>query len=156
MSSPAVSPSVALAHLLIVDDNNVGLLARKSLLEEQGYRVTAVATPQDALSRLVESAFDAIITDHKLPLMSGVDFIKRIRSEGITVPVILLSGFVDALGLDERNTGANVVLQKCSNEFSHLCRALRTVLRRRLEPKPPGSQRRVTSSAARSRSKRPA
>ena len=141
MSSPAVVRStVAHPHLLLVDDNDLGLQARKAVLEEQGYRVTAVASPRDALNRLIDSRFDVIVTDHKLPHMSGVEFITRLRDTKDITPVILLSGFVDTLGLDERNTGADVVLQKSSNEISHLCRAVRNLLRRRAVPKPPRSQ----------------
>lgn len=141
MSSSAVARPVAHAHLLLVDDNNLGLKARKAILEEQGYRVTAVASPQDALNRLIDSSsFDVIVTDHRLPLMTGVEFIAQVRAREVVTPVILLSGFVDTLGLDERNTGADVVLQKNANEISHLCRAVRQLLRRRLSKKPPGSQ----------------
>jgi len=140
MSSSAVARPVAHAHLLLVDDNSLGLKARKAILEEQGYRVTAVASPQDALNRLIDSRFDVIVTDHRLPLMTGVEFIAQVRSREVVTPVILLSGFVDTLGLDERNTGADIVLQKSANEISHLCRAVRQLLRRRLQKKPPGSQ----------------
>lgn len=149
MSSPVAARSVALPHVLLVDDNSLGLHARKSLLEEQGYRVTAVAAPHDALGRLVDSKFDVIITDYKLPSMSGVEFIAAIRARSIVTPVILLSGFVDTLGLNERNTGADVVLQKCANEVSHLCRAVRSILRRRIA-KPPASH---SPSARRPRKK---
>ena len=140
MSSSAVARSVVHARLLLVDDNSLGLQARKAVLEEQGYVVTAVANPQEALNRLIDSCFDVIVTDHKLPVMSGVELISEIRKKEVRTPVILLSGFVDTLGLDERNTGADIVLQKSSNEISHLCRAVRHLLRRRIPGKPPGSQ----------------
>lgn len=127
-------------HLLLVDDHSLGLQARKAVLEEQGYTVTAVANPQEALNRLIDSHFDVIVADHKLPVMSGVVLISELRKKGVHTPVILLSGFVDTLGLDERNTGADIVLQKSANEISHLCRAVRHLLRRRIPGKPPGSQ----------------
>jgi CheY-like chemotaxis protein len=136
MSSSAVARPVVQARLLLVDDNGLGLQARRAVLEEQGYRVTAVASPQDALNRLIETQFDLIITDHKFQDMSGVDLIRTLRQQGISTPVILLSGFVDTLGLDEKNTGADVVLQKSANEISHLCRAVRQLLRRKAPKKP--------------------
>lgn len=140
MPSSAAARSTAKPHLLLVDDNALGLKARKVVLEEQGYRVTAVANPQDALNRLIDSRFDVIITDHKLPSMSGKEFITSLRQTENATPVIMLSGYVDTLGLDERNTGADVVLPKSSNEISHLCRAVRRLLHQSGKGKPPGRQ----------------
>ena len=63
------------------------------------------------------------------------------RKLDCATPVILLSGFVDALGLDEKNTGADVVLQKSANEVSHLVRSVKSVLKRSAPKKPAASQK---------------
>ena len=123
----------------MVDDNNMGLLARKAVLEELGFTVTTVATPQDALQLLSEREFDLVITDYRLPSMTGSELIKRMRKQEIDTPVILLSGFVEALGLDESNTGADVVLQKSAHEVSHMVRSVRSLLRRGSPRKPNAS-----------------
>ena len=120
----------------MVDDNSMGLLARKAVLEELGFVVTTVATPQEALERLSERRFDLVITDYRLPSMTGAELIKRMRKQEIDSPIILLSGFVDALGLDESNTGADIVLQKSAHEVSHMVRSVKSLLKRGPAGKP--------------------
>jgi hypothetical protein len=56
------------------------------------------------------------------------------------LPIVLLSGFSEALGLAEASTGADVVLQKSANEVTHLIRAVNRLLRRKVTKKPPSSQ----------------
>ena len=127
------------AHILIVDDNNMGLVARRTVLEELGYCVQTCASPQEALAKCTTVRFDVIITDYKMPLMNGVEFIQEVRKLHPAIPVILISGFVDTLGLDESTTGANVVIQKSSNEVPQLIRAVSRLLRGPAR-KPAGSQ----------------
>ena len=44
---------------------------------------------------------------------------------------MLVSGFVDTLGLNEASTGADAVIQKSANEVTHLVRAVNRLLRRK-------------------------
>jgi CheY-like chemotaxis protein len=136
------SDSVIPIHLLLVDDNKSGLNARKAVLEELHYKVTALTSHVEALERLSSEKFDLLITDYKMPGMSGVELILRSRAMGRTTPTILLSGFVDGMGLDTKTTGADVVLQKSSNEVSHMVRSVRALLRAKQSPakKPAGRQ----------------
>jgi len=113
----------------MVDDNALGLDARKLVLENEGYRVIAKPTPEEALEAISSQHFDLLITDYIMPGMNGDELIRRVRNRGIKTPAILLSGFVDPLGLHEANTGADVVVQKSNHEINHLLRAVRTVLR---------------------------
>jgi hypothetical protein len=52
------------------------------------------------------------------------------------MPIIMLSGFVEPLGLDEFSTGADAVLAKCSNEAASLLRTVQRLLTRRPLRKP--------------------
>ncbi len=117
------------------------------MLEELGHRVTAAGSAEDALEQLAEGHhFDIVITDLKLPAMDGRGLIQEIRSRKIAVSTVLLSGFVDAMGLNEINTGADVVLQKSAQEVNHLVRSVKTLLRRR---KPPQGDLPATAEAPR-------
>lgn len=118
------------AHILIVDDNNMGLVARRTVLEEVGHLVQTCASAQEALDECTKIHFDVVITDYKMPRMNGVEFIRELRKRHPAIPVILVSGFADALGFDERTTGADAVIQKSANEVSHLIRAVARLLRR--------------------------
>ncbi|MCC7500017.1 MAG: response regulator [Bryobacterales bacterium] len=136
----ATPAKLAIYEILLVDHNRLGLSARQSVLEEAGYRITATASPAEALEKFREQAFDLVITGYKLPKMNGIELIGQIRSHCATVPVIMISGYADALGLDSRSTGADIVIQKGANEVSHLVRAVARLAKRKAARKPPASQ----------------
>jgi len=128
-------------RILLVDDNSLGLAARRSVLEELGHKVQTAGTPHDALELCGKQRFDVVVTDYKMPKMNGVEFIGRLRKQHPSTSIILISGFIDTLGLSEANTGADVVIQKSAHEVSHLIRSVNRLLRKQHQPrKPPGSQ----------------
>jgi CheY-like chemotaxis protein len=137
--------NVAPARILLVDDNAHGLSARRSVLEELGATIATASTASEALDALAHQPFDLVVTDYKMPRMNGIELIARLRKQSPGLPVILISGFVDSLGLSEDNTGADVVIQKSNNEVAHLVRAVSRLLRKR---KPVQSQNRPHSAAS--------
>jgi hypothetical protein len=56
------------------------------------------------------------------------------------VPVILVSGFVDTLGLSKENTGADAVIQKNAHEVANLVRAVAKIAQQKFVRKPPTPQ----------------
>jgi CheY-like chemotaxis protein len=142
-SMPNSSSSSSLSgKILLLDDNSLGLAARRSVLEELGHKVMTSGAPHDALELCGKQRFDLVVTDYKMPKMNGVEFITRLRKQNPAISVILISGFTDTLGLNEANTGADVVIQKSSHEVSHLVRSVNRLLKKLQQPtrKPPGSQ----------------
>jgi CheY-like chemotaxis protein len=123
------------ARILIVDDNVHGLTARKTILEERGHQVTAVSNPSEALNLFAAGAFDLVLTDYRMPRMNGAELIAALRGVVPTIPVILLSGYVDSMGLSEESTGADAVLQKSGNELNHLTRTVDRLLERQARRK---------------------
>ena len=99
------------------------------VLEEQGHRATGVPSPDEALLLLETESFDVIVTEYRLSGMTGPEFISKLRLVAEGTPIILLSGFVDVLGLSEHTTGADVVLMKSASETSHLTHAVSRLLR---------------------------
>ncbi len=138
-SSPPTNPR---GRILLVDDNSLGLAARRSVLEELGHKVQTSGTPAEALDLCGKHRFDVVVTDYKMPKMDGVEFIGRLRKLDPACAVILISGFTDTLGLTEANTGADVVIQKSNHEVTHLVRSVNRLLRKLQQPrkKPPSSQ----------------
>ena len=136
MSRLQSSPSPASAVLMLVDGNKSGLAARKSVLQEAGYTVKTSTSAEDALELFNRFPFQVVITDYQLPGMSGGDFIREVRTRNSALPVVLISGFADALGLHESNTGADIVIQKSANEITHLVRAVKRLLNRKPARKP--------------------
>jgi CheY-like chemotaxis protein len=132
-------PTSSTPNVLLVDDNRDGLLVRRSLLEEIGCCVHIAANGEEGLKLFQNDRFDVIVTDYRMPLMGGAELIQRIRLLDPNARIILLSGFVEPLGLTELNTGADAVITKSSNEPAHLLRSVKRLLNRGLR-KPPGSQ----------------
>lgn len=141
-SNPERQPGL----ILLVDDNHDGVIARQAVLEELGYSVQPAHSGAEALALLDREKFDLIITDYKMAPMDGLQLISSVRSRGLEVPIILLSGFADTMGLKTDATGANVVMQKSAHEVSTLVRHTK----RLLSParKPAGSQRRSVKVSA--------
>ena len=128
--------SPAPAHILLVDDNRLGLAARKSVLEELGHSITTALHGQEALELFSAGAFDLVITDYRMPKMDGFELIKSIRALAPAEPIILISGYAEALGMTEANTGADAVVPKNANEVTHLVREVNRLLLRGAPRKP--------------------
>src|SRR5579862_8071203 len=124
MISRISSPSSSRSRILLVDDNANGLAARKSVLEELGYRIVTCTSGADALEQFAHHKFDLVVTDYKMPRMDGLELIGRLRDLAPDIPIILVSGYVDSMGLSEDSTGADVVIQKSANEVAHLVRSV--------------------------------
>jgi CheY-like chemotaxis protein len=116
------------AVILLVDDNRDGVLARRSVLEELGYKVVPACCGSDALQLLEQQNFDLVITDYKMSPVDGMQLIAQLRERNFRNPIILLTGFADSLGLSPKTTGADVVLQKSANEIANLLRHTKRLL----------------------------
>jgi CheY-like chemotaxis protein len=143
-SSPSAPPVV-----LLIDDSRDGLLVRRALLEEQGYQVQIASNGEDGLKLFIRTAFDVVVTDYRMPVMTGLELIRRIREVRPATPVVLLSGVVEPLGLTEANTGADAVIAKNNTEATNLIRSVRRLINRPPARKPAMSQRRVMTVRAR-------
>ena len=140
------SAPVVHARILLVDDNANGLAARRSVLEELGHRIMTATSGGDALEQFSAHKFDMVVTDYKMPRMDGLELICRLRAQVPNLPIVLISGYADTLGMSETSTGADVVIQKSSHEVSHLVRAVNRMLRQKAATrKPAGTQAKSTN-----------
>jgi CheY-like chemotaxis protein len=137
-------PSV---RILLVDDNSHGLCARKTILEQLGYAVVAKSCPHQAVECFDSEHFDLVITDFRMPGMDGSQLISRIRTARPQVPVVLISGFADMLGLTEATTGANAVIQKSAHEVHMMVRTVERLLEGEKNPRKPVASYRPAASA---------
>ena len=128
--------------ILLVDDNRNGLIARRAVLEEEGYQVHLASDGEEALELFLAGRYDLVVTDYRMPRMDGIELIARMRQTRPDVRVLLLSGVVEPLGLNEKNTGADAIVAKNSHEVPNLLRAASRLLNRRAPRKPVTSQRR--------------
>ena len=139
MKVPAPTQATPSARILLVDDNKLGLIARKTVLEELGHRITTATEGAEAFAQFSRGHFDLLITDYKMPRMNGLELIRKVRELNSGMPIILVSGYAEALGLTEANTGADAVIPKSAHEVQHLVRAVNRLLHRAAPKKSVGS-----------------
>ena len=81
--------------LLVVDDDPYILESISSLLTEFGYTVHTCQNALDAVRLVEEIKFDLVLTDIKMPQISGIELLGRIRSHNQQLPVILMTAFAE-------------------------------------------------------------
>lgn len=79
--------------ILCIDDDPGVLAATEEMLEDVGYEVAAVRNAEAGLAVLGRGGIDLVITDYRLPGMSGLEFLEQIQEEGIDVPVVVVTGY---------------------------------------------------------------
>ncbi|MBI5584831.1 MAG: sigma-54-dependent Fis family transcriptional regulator [Deltaproteobacteria bacterium] len=80
-------------NILVVDDEKNYLLVLKELLAEEGYEVSTAQSATAALEILAETDPDLIITDMKMPGMSGLELLERLKQKDPQLPVIMMTAF---------------------------------------------------------------
>lgn len=80
-------------HLLLIDDEKNYLLVLETLLTEAGYAVTALNDPETALAFLEESEVDIVITDMKMPRITGREVLERVKKNWPHIPVLIMTAF---------------------------------------------------------------
>jgi len=80
-------------EILVVDDEPQMLIAVNETLRRKGYSVTAAASGVEALCRMKEKFFQLVITDMRMPEVSGLDLLRRVRNATPHTPVILLTAY---------------------------------------------------------------
>ena len=78
-------------RILIVEDEEQLSEALGAILEKHNYIVDRVFNGEDGLDYILSNIYDLVILDIMLPLMNGLDVLKKARKEGIECPIILLT-----------------------------------------------------------------
>jgi CheY-like chemotaxis protein len=79
--------------ILVVDDEESIRFLYKEELEEEGYLVECAQNGEEALERLSIFKPDLISLDIKMPVMDGIEALKRIREKERQLPIILCSAY---------------------------------------------------------------
>ena len=79
--------------ILVVDDEKNYLLVLKELLVEEGYEVLTAQSGADALAILNETELDLVVTDMKMPGMSGVELLEKLKQKDPQLPVVMMTAF---------------------------------------------------------------
>lgn len=80
-------------NVLVVDDEQIVLRSCERILSAEGYYVETSLSARNALELLKENIYDLLITDIKMPEMSGLDFIRQVRTKNPDINVIIMTGY---------------------------------------------------------------
>ena len=96
------------ARILLVDDYPANLLALEVVLEPLGHALVRAASSDEAIARLLEDEYAAVVLDVQMPGIDGLDTARRIRADPRIRHVPIL--FMTASGPDDRRVAAAYAL----------------------------------------------
>ncbi|MGR3303085.1 MAG: sigma-54-dependent transcriptional regulator [Candidatus Scalindua sp.] len=101
--------------LLVDDDKNTANGLRKILMQD-GYDTSCVYTGKEALNLIATEHFDIVITDMKLPDISGFSIIEKVKKKDIDIAVVMITAFSSVqTAIDAMKKGADDYLTKPVN-----------------------------------------
>lgn len=93
--SEAESTSRSQAKLLVVDDEPAITVALAKRLRRDGYECVTAGSGDEALKRLATDVLDLVITDVRMPGMSGIELLKEIKRRDAEIQVIMMTAYSD-------------------------------------------------------------
>jgi CheY-like chemotaxis protein len=98
--APGVASAAVAGTVLLVDDEDLVRASTADMLVDLGFEVIEARSGSEALARLDEAgAIDLLVTDHLMPGMTGVELAREIVARRPGLPVLVVSGYSDAVGL---------------------------------------------------------
>ncbi len=108
-----MSSSESKKRILVVDDSANTLEVLQRMLEAQGYKVFTAPGVSEAIDVLGQTRFDLVITDLKMPGLSGLELVRHIRENFKDTQVMMITGYPSVEGAVEAlKTGAEEFLSK--------------------------------------------
>src|SRR3989454_9799611 len=115
------------AKILVVDDERSILVLLKEALGQWGYQIAPAASATEALGVLKSELFDALITDIRMPDMSGLELLREIKKQDESIEVVIMTGYPTiASAVEALKEGAYDYLSKplILDELKHLMQRL--------------------------------
>jgi len=94
-------------HLLLVDDDPNQLVSLSCMLKKDGYEVHSAHSAREAFDILANHPIDVVLSDHRMPEMSGTEFLEQVKDIYPHTVRLVLSGFAELDSVTEAiNRGA--------------------------------------------------
>lgn len=104
------------AHILVVDDEGAIRYSVSKTLQRVGYEVDEAATGEEALDMMTKREYDVVLTDIRMPGLTGVELLKRIKDISPDAIVILMTGYASlGTAVESLRLGAHDYLIKPSS-----------------------------------------
>lgn len=84
-----------MAHILLVEDDNTFAMILEGFLKKKSFEVEVKYSVKGGLEALRSTSFDLLLLDYRLGDGTGMDVLDAMRSEGINIPVIIMTSFND-------------------------------------------------------------
>jgi two-component system response regulator PilR (NtrC family) len=85
-----------LSRILVVDDEESMRQLLEIALGKEGYRLTLAESGRKAIEAFDKASYDLVISDIKMPDMSGVEVLRHVKETDPTVPVIMVTAYASA------------------------------------------------------------
>lgn len=136
-----------IALILLIDDDADLRHFLQAELEAQGHAVQCLDRAEQGPDVLTSAPFDLVLLDHKMPGMSGIDFLEALQERARDVPVILMTGYSTYdTAIRAMNLGAFDYLIK-PDDFQALARELDPLIAEALEITRPAKEVHVAAKA---------
>ena len=104
------------AHILVVDDEGAIRYSVSKTLQRVGYTVHEAASGEEALEMMKKDDYDVVLTDIRMPGLTGVELLKRIKEVAPDAIVILMTGYASlGTAVESLRLGAHDYLIKPSS-----------------------------------------
>src|SRR5690606_24765260 len=104
------------AHVLVVDDEGAIRYSVSKTLQRVGYNVNEAASGEEALEMMKADRYDVVLTDIRMPGLTGVELLKRIKDIAPDAIVILMTGYASlGTAVEALRLGAHDYLIKPSS-----------------------------------------
>ncbi len=84
------------AKILVIDDEQIVHESCNRILTEEGYEVKSAFTGQEGFKKIEEEQFDLVITDLKMPGISGMEALKKIKQDNPNIGIVMVTGYSTA------------------------------------------------------------
>ncbi|MDO9550349.1 MAG: response regulator [Methanoregula sp.] len=125
-------PQPQISILYVDDEADLLDLTQLSLEKDGEFSVRTALSGAEALRRMKEQSFDAVVSDYQMPGMDGIELLKQIRTSGSSIPFIIFTGHGrEEVAIEALNSGADFYLRKGpepGSQFTHLADKVRDVV----------------------------
>lgn len=100
-------------RVMIVDDEEIHLRSVDKALRLNNYKTLTYTSPETALAGYDPEKVDVVVTDFKMPQMTGIELLKALKKRNPEVYVVIMTGFADKdNAIDAVNNGAYFFFRK--------------------------------------------
>lgn len=92
-------------RILVAEDEGLAAMAIEDMLRDAGFEVLLAVDGQQALEIAAENPFDLLLTDLRMPRLSGNELVRKLRESRPGLPVVVMTGYAPPGGVGALQSG---------------------------------------------------